>query len=160
MGDNKITSFEAAAGQGDPSDIVGHKTMAGGSHQPLTRAEGEALWASAVARQEKRATDMPTEESAISVLFEAYQRLRELGWKEAIYCPKDGTPFMVIEPGSTGIFRAHYSGEWPKGTWWAEDGGDLWPSRPCLFKLYPEDQAKEEARLEAARAKYALENQS
>ena len=60
--------------------------------------------------------------------------MKRLGWNDAIYCPKDGSLFLVIEPGSTGRHVAHYDGEWPKGTWWVHEAGDLWPSRPCLFK--------------------------
>lgn len=160
MTDGKIKAFEAAAGVGQPSDIVGHKTLADGSHEPLRRDEAEILWASCVARTAKRAADMPDEQSAIDAMFEAYQRLKELGWREAIYCPKDGTEFKAIESGSTGIFDCHYSGEWPKGSCWVEDGGDLWPSRPCLFKLNPEDQAKYDAKMAEAAARYRSETET
>ena len=62
---------------------------------------------------------------------------------DAIYCPKDGSVFKVIEFGSTGIFDCHYDGEWPKGRWWTHDGGDLWPSRPVMYlKPYPEHPLK------------------
>ena len=81
-----------------------------------------------------RADDMPTEQDAINAMFRAYLRLKELGWKEAIYCPKDGTPFLSIEPGSTGIGRTYYHGKWPTGSWFVAEAGDLWPSRPCLYK--------------------------
>lgn len=155
MSDNPIKTFEAVAGTGQPSDIVGHKTLADGSHEPLRRDEAEALYASATAKMEKRAADMPDEQSAIDAMFSAYQRLKELGWTEAIYCPKDGTVFRAVEPGSTGIFETHYSGKWPDGSWWSEDGGDLWPARPCLFKLHPEDQAKHDQRVADAIAQYA-----
>lgn len=63
-----------------------------------------------------------------------YQGLKALGWNDAMYCPKDGSRFLVIEAGSTGVFPCTYKGEWPKGTYWTEDGGDLWPSRPILWK--------------------------
>lgn len=82
----------------------------------------------------KRAEAMPTEADAIECMFDAFQRLKELGWKEAIYCPKDGTPFDVIEAGSTGIHDCIYVGEWPDGHWWVLSAGDQWPSRPILFK--------------------------
>ena len=88
--------------------------------------------------REKRLADMPTEKDALDVLFQAYTRLRELGWNDAIYCPKDGSAFDVIEAGSTGIHTAHYEGAWPKGSWWVRDAGDLWPSRPILFRLAPD----------------------
>lgn len=152
------------ASAGKPDDIVGHKTFRDGQggfrHEPLTRAEGEAIWAAAEAEREKRQADMPDEQTALNVMGSAFQRLRELGWREAIYCPKDGTSLQIIEPGSTGIHRAHYHGEWPKGTWWVEDDGDLWPSRPCLFKLYPEDQAKEDARMAEAAARYRSQTET
>lgn len=130
-------------------DVVGHKTLRDEDgqlyHEPLTRAEGEKILAAAEAAEAKRAADMPTEKDAIEAMWSAYQRLKELGWNEAIYCPKDGTPFDAIEPGSTGIFRTHYSGEWPKGSWWAEDAGDLWPARPCLYRVTDAERAKWDA---------------
>ncbi len=96
---------------------------------------GDALWQLAQEHREKRARDMPDAQAAVKAMMRAYNRLEDLGWRPAIYCPKDGTVFLAIEPGSTGIFDCHYEGEWPKGSWWLHDGGDLWPSRPALFKL-------------------------
>lgn len=85
----------------------------------------------------KRAEDMPTEQDALNVMWDAFSRLRSLGWREIMYCPKDGSTFLVIEPGSTGIFECTYQGDWPTGTWWTLDAGDQWPSRPILFKPKP-----------------------
>lgn len=85
-------------------------------------------------REKEREKKMPDERAALEQMFEAYQRMKDLGWKEAIYCPKDGTYFDAIEAGSTGIFKCRYHGEWPNGSWFAEDGGDLWPARPILFR--------------------------
>lgn len=81
-----------------------------------------------------RLQHMPTEQDALRALGQAYARLQELGWREAIYCPKDGTVFEVIEAGSTGIHDCRYEGTWPKGSWWVIAAGDLWPSRPILFR--------------------------
>lgn len=81
-----------------------------------------------------RATAMPTEKEALNVMFAAYQRLKELGFSEACYCPKDGTLFDVIEAGSTGIHTCKYDGEWPNGYYWILDAGDLWPSKPILWR--------------------------
>lgn len=149
-----------------PDDIVGHKTFSTGEicpetgfpasrHEPLTRAEADALWEACEAARAKRAADMPDEQAALRVMCDAYQRLKELGWREAMYCPKDGTSFKLIEPGSSGIHDGSYWGEWPNGGWHIADDGDLWPSHPCLFKLNPEDQVKEDARREAARKRFA-----
>lgn len=127
-----------------PDDIVGHKTFSTGRtgecgfpevrHEPLTRAEAEALLTAVKQAEEQRAANMPNEETALAVLFDAFIRLKELGWREAIYCPKDGSPFLAIEAGSTGIHECRYQGEWPSGSWWVSGDGDLWPSRPILFK--------------------------
>lgn len=86
------------------------------------------------AAKERRAQAMPTEHDVLRVLMECHQRLREMGWKEAIYCKKDGTTFKAIEFGSTGIHDCHYEGKWPIGRWLVHDAGDLWPSRPIMVK--------------------------
>jgi hypothetical protein len=95
----------------------------------------EALLDEEIKQAAKRAEEMPTEQDALSRMFECVQRLKELGWNDAMYCPKDGTVFNVIEAGSSGIHKAHYSGKWPDGACWIHDNGDLWPNRPILFKL-------------------------
>lgn len=139
---------------------AGWMTMKDGTRRTIYRAEADAMIARIDQQQAERAAKMPDEKTALSVMHDAYVRLGELGWRCASYCPKDGSSFQVIEAGSTGIFRAHYQGEWPTGTWWLEDEGDLWPSRPILFRLYPEDQAKEDARWLAAREAYQAECQA
>lgn len=121
-------------------EIVGHKTFSTGDplnpfrHEPLTRAEADEIWKRVEEANAKRAADMPTEQDALRAMVEAHHRLKELGWNDAIYCPKDGTQFLAIEPGSGGVHECHYSGEWPTGGWWIAEAGDLWPSRPCLWK--------------------------
>jgi len=116
-----------------PDDIVGHKTLKDGTHEPLRRAEAEALLAACDQARRDRAALMPDERAAIDMLQHAFERLRELGWREAMYCPKDGRVFNAIEAGSSGIHRCHYQGEWPSGHYLISDG-DLWPSHPILFK--------------------------
>lgn len=135
----------------------GHMTMADGSHVPLSEEQASALWERLERRQAERAAKLPDEQAALGAMFEAYDRLRELGWRDIIYCPKDGSSFDVIEPGSTGIFRCHYVGEWPDGQWYAEDGGDLWPSSPILFRLDPEAEAARKRRMAEAAAKFRAE---
>lgn len=81
-----------------------------------------------------RATEMPDESAALAVMFRAHQRLKELGWRDAIYCPKDGKIFKAIEAGSTGIHDCRYDGEWPTGSWWLLSDDDAYPSRPILYK--------------------------
>jgi len=84
--------------------------------------------------KEQRAIDMPTEDDAMRAMHRAFQRLRELGWAEAIYSPKDGTVFEALEAGCVVPGRCHYMGEWPTGGWWIHSDNDLWPSRPILWR--------------------------
>ena len=130
------------------TDIVGHKTFSTGDplhpfrHEPLTRAEADALLAAADARQKARAEALPTEQDAVNAMCDAYHRLKELGWREACYAPT-GTPLRLIEPGSSGIHEGRNDGEWPHQSFWIAEAGDLWPSRPCLFKSHSRDAAVE-----------------
>ncbi len=131
------------------SGVVGHKTFDTGErdehglpvcrHEPLTRAEGETLWQSAKEAERLRAERMPDEQAAINALWDAHQRLMELGWKEPQYCPKDGTSFKVIELGSTGIFDCYYQGEWPDGLYMVSDDRDIYPTLTgvAMYKLLP-----------------------
>lgn len=116
-----------------PDPVVGSKTMSDGSHLPLRQREANELWAEVEAEKARLKVAMPDEKSAIRQLFDAHLRLKELGWKDPIYAPKDGSPLDIIELGSTGVHRGHYEGQWPGGGWWIWDG-DVWPSRPALAR--------------------------
>ena len=102
----------------------------------LSKAEIEAIMRGLEEAERQRAEAMPDVQTALHIMFSAWQRLKELGWREAMYCPKDGSEFQVIEAGSTGIHIAHYHGKWPNG-WWIADEGDLWPSHPILWRPIP-----------------------
>lgn len=115
------------------SAVVGFACGDGGC-QPLTSEMAAALFERVETRRADRERAMPTEQDAIRLMFEAWQRLKELGWREAVYCPKDGSTFDAIEPGSTGIHTCHYQGNWPTGGWWLHDAEDLYPSRPMLWR--------------------------
>lgn len=97
----------------------------------LTKMWGEA------SKREKDWRDSE-EVKLLAAMNDAYQGLKACGWREIQYCPKDGSRFLAIEAGSTGVYPCSYRGEWPNGTWFTEAHGDLWPSRPILFKPMPE----------------------
>lgn len=123
----------------DPVDdpIVGHATFVRDgvySHRPIRKKEADVIQKAIDENAAQRTAAMPTEESARHAFFNAWLRLKELGWQEAKYCPKDGSVFEVIEAGSTGVHRCHYQGQWPTGTYWIHGEGDPWPSRPVLFR--------------------------
>jgi len=155
-----------------PDDIVGHKTFDTGEcdpetgfpmlrHEPLTRFEGESLWNEVKRRDAERIDRIPDEKSAIKAMFDAWLRLKEFGWNDIMYCPKDGTKFRVIENGSTGIFDCIYEGEWPDGHWTMFDGRDSYPSSiaPPLYRLYPEDEIKHKQRMAEAAARWRMKNE-
>lgn len=120
------------------TEYHGHMTMTDGAHIPLSKADAECLWRACEDAERRAAEEMPDEEAALRVMARAHGRLLKLGWRDAIYCPKDGTEFEAIEVGSTGIHRCIYLGKWPRGSWWIIADGDMWPSRPILFRLLPE----------------------
>lgn len=118
----------------DQDPIVGHKTYRNDDgtcrHEPLRASEADAIWKSIEAEKAKCAADMPTEEDAARVMWSAYQRLKELGWRETRYGPTNQN-VRLIEPGSSGIHTGSRWQEWPEKTWWIDND---WPSTPCLFK--------------------------
>jgi hypothetical protein len=127
----------------------GWKTMEDGRRIPLMPAEAKALWEASEAASAKLAADMPTEVDALREMTRAFHRLKRLGWNDISYCPKDGSMFDAIEAGSTGIHRCNYQGEWPDGSWWIFDG-DIWPSRPILYRLDPEAEKALKEKMDAA----------
>lgn len=98
--------------------------------QQLTADEWDAMIAAIEAKKLERATAMPSDEDALRVMFSAWERLKELGWREAMYAPRDGRVLELIEAGSTGIHRGHKDEKFT----WIHDAGDLWPSHPILFR--------------------------
>jgi len=74
--------------------------MAENSPTEVTPEEFQSILDEMDQSRARRAALMPNQQTAIRALFEAFDRLRELGWREGIYCPKDGSEFEVIEAGS------------------------------------------------------------
>ena len=90
----------------------GHKTMADGSHVPLTKDEADALLDDLAAAQSKRAADIPSVRDALSALIAAEERLRELGWwRGGGLRVRRGDECAVIQQGSTGMWRGHYEAD-------------------------------------------------
>lgn len=75
------------------------------------------------------------EQHAIDDFFDAYQRLKALGWREIPYAPKrEDIWFEVIEPGSTGIHQCKYQERPTRGSFWVWDAYDRYPSHPVLWR--------------------------
>ena len=106
--------------------IVGHKTYLGKDrmlfkHEPLTKREADIIIAAAERDEAKRIEMIPDQATGIKTLWDAYQRLKDFGWCDIDYCPKDQTRFNVLELGSTGIHKGYYYGEYPNGSIMIED---------------------------------------
>jgi hypothetical protein len=138
-------------------EIVGHKTFYDDNgrirHEPLTHAEGLAIMAACDAARARRAELYPTADDAVRGMWDAWQRLTELGWKDARYAPADGETKRVIEPGSSGIHDAQCESrpapreheKW----WWSHSHGDVWPIKPILYLPSDAENAEREARVAA-----------
>ena len=109
-------------------------------HEPLTRREADALHEGVEAAKLARAERYPTEEAAVHGLWEAWYRLKELGWKEPLYAPADGKVRLTVSLGSTGIHDAYCEPRTsapigPLKWWWhPSEDGDLYPHEPILYK--------------------------
>ncbi len=125
----------------------GHLTHDDGSHTPLTEEQAAALWAASEKAERERKGRYPDSATAISTLSDARRSLiADHGWREGVYCPKDGTLFAVITPGSTGIFSGYYLGEWPDGEVLAADS--VYDPSGLLFKPLDKLADAERATLE------------
>lgn len=127
-----------------PTDpVVGHKTFRDGAgghrHEPLRASEAAAIMDSVEAAKRRRAEQMPTEQDAARAMWEAYYRLKELGWNDACYCPRDGRTLKFIEAGSSGIHEGHCDDGLRV---WLRADGDLWPSKPVLFRSLSEEELR------------------
>lgn len=100
---------------------------------PGMRFDGDLMGYSAYHAAREPNYTQPEEREILEQIERAVAALKALGWRDAIYCPKDGTPFLVVEAGCTAVYLACYRGEWPQGAWFVQHAGDEWPSRPILF---------------------------
>lgn len=128
----------------DEREFSGSATRLDGVRVALMPEQAKALWLSCEDAAARRIEQMPDTIAALHSLLDAKERLRHLGWGEGIYCPKDRTPFAIIEFGSTGIFSGFYEGEWPNGSICVCDGfthphGVMWKS---LDKLTIDEKAQ------------------
>lgn len=80
------------------------------------------------------------EEKLLQQMLDAREGLKSLGWRDGQYAPKDGTRFLSIEAGSTGVFPCYWMTNKHMaegGGFWSEAHGDLWPAKPTLWKPMP-----------------------
>lgn len=96
------------------------------------------IWAAA-AKKEKDWREAG-EEKLLRQMLDAREGLKSFGWRDGQYAPKDGTRFLSIEAGGTGVFPCYWQPNKYSptgGYFWAEAHGDLWPTTPTLWKPMP-----------------------
>ena len=83
--------------------VVGHKTFRNDDgtfrHEPLYESEAKDLMARIEAAEARRNELMPDEDAAIRMMMDAHTRLKDFGWRDAVYCPKDGSVFKAAAAG-------------------------------------------------------------
>jgi hypothetical protein len=106
----------------------------------------QELYVAVIRANINRANLMPTQYDALAIMCQAHERLRDLGWREGMYAPKDGTTFETVQAGSTGVHDCYYS---PDGYWNFIDN-DVYPSKsaPLLYRLKPNKSALTKAECE------------
>lgn len=89
------------------------------------------------AQQQARAEQFPDEQSVIRMMVQCRLRLEELGWRSALYAPRDGSHFLAITPGYAGPSEC----TWLGSGFFVADGNDWWPTTPSHFKLMEEKKS-------------------
>lgn len=113
----------------------------------ITGEAAAAIWEAIERQNAADEAAMPDTLAAMIALQRARERLQKLGWREGIYCPKDGSNFAVMQYGSTGIFAGTYVGDWPTGDVWIAD--ETCTPQGIMWKPLDKLTAAESARLEA-----------
>lgn len=110
------------------------------------------MWAEA----DKKAKDWREagEENLLRQMFDAREGLKSLGWRDGQHAPKDGTRFLSIEAGSAGVFPCYWMTNKHMaegGGFWSEAHGDLWPTKPTLWKPMPSNAEVSRGRFDEQR---------
>lgn len=117
----------------------------------MDKADVQQLLADVDAAKARRAESIPTEKDAIRVMFDAWQRLKELGWRDGQSMPATGERYAGIQCGSTGIHAytaERYDGPFAHPMYYVYDG-DLWCSRipPVMFRPWRDDDVQPNLRV-------------
>ena len=108
------------------------------------------IWAEIAAHNAALAAQMPDTATALRTMLNSRERLRQLGWSDGTYCPKDGSTFAIIQHGSSGIFSAFYIGDRPGG--YVMCGDYLYRPEGIMWKAIDKLTTDEAAHLNACDA--------
>lgn len=90
------------------------------------------ILAEAQIRRRERADHLPTTNHCVVALLQTVERLREIGWRDACYAPKDRS-FDAIVMGGSGVHRCQWLGG-TAGGWFIEDTNDWWPAQIVVWR--------------------------
>ena len=117
----------------------------------LSNATILAILAEAEQQRDQRARALPTLDHCLIAMVQIMQRLRELGWRDAEYAPRDRT-FLGITPGSTRAVRCVHLGG-AEGAFFCEDGDDFWPVRILVWRELTDADRREADKVRGAGCK-------
>ena len=84
-------------------------------------------------RRKERAEHLPTTDHCTVALLQVMERLRELGWRDAVeHAPKNRS-FDAIVLGGSGVHRCMWLGG-KTGGYFIEEAHDWWPARIVVWK--------------------------
>jgi hypothetical protein len=102
----------------EEKEYSGSMTAMDGTRVMLTPAQAKAMWEDCERIDAERAKTYPDSLACLRAMSSAEERLKQLGWRDGRYCPRDGSTFATCQVGSTGMW---------KGFWSPDSGSDAFP---------------------------------
>lgn len=93
----------------------GSMTTIDGKRIAITPEQAKAMWEDCERADAERQKQFPDTLSCLQAMSSAAERLRQLGWRNGRYCPRDGTSFAVCQVGSTGMWKGLWTNDSGKG---------------------------------------------
>lgn len=93
----------------DDKQFSGAMTTIDGKRVALTPEQAKAMWQQIEHEDAKRALALPSSLDCLKAMCSAEGRMKQLGWRDGRYCPRDGSAFAVCQVGSTGMWRGYWS---------------------------------------------------
>lgn len=102
----------------EEKEYSGSMTASDGTRVMLTPEQAKAMWEECERKDAERAKTYPDSLSCLRAMSSAEERLKQLGWRNGRYCPRDGSTFATCQVGSTGMWE---------GFWSPDSGSEVFP---------------------------------
>lgn len=90
-------------------DYSGSMTTMDGRRIALTSDQAKSMWEQCEKADRDRAEKYHDSAACLDAMLSAECRLKQLGWRNGRYCPRDGNAFAVCQVGSTGMWKGFWS---------------------------------------------------